>query len=67
MRIVEGLERNIRQVSTKAEKEIVLEALKECRFNRTKIAEFLKISRKTLFNKMKQYSIMNYVDIYFVH
>ena len=53
MRIVEGLERNIRQVSTKAEKEIVLEALKECRFNRTKTAEFLKISRK----KMKQYNI----------
>ena len=57
MRIVEGLERNIKQVSTKAEKEIILEALKECRFSRTKTAEFLKISRKTLFNKMKQYSI----------
>ena len=57
MRIVEGLERNIKQVSTKAEKEIILEALKECRFNRTKTAEFLKISRKTLFNKMKLYSI----------
>jgi len=57
MRIVEGLERNIKQVSTKAEKEIILEALKECRFNRTKTAEFLKISRKTLFNKMKQFNI----------
>lgn len=55
--IVEGLEKNIKQVSTKAEKEIILEALKECRFNRTKTAELLKISRKTLFNKMKQYSI----------
>ena len=55
--IGEGLEKNIKKVSTKAEKEIILDALKECRFNRTKTAELLKISRKTLFNKMKQYSI----------
>ena len=55
--LVEGLERNMKQVSTKAEKEIILEALKECRFNRTRTADFLKISRKTLFNKMKQYNI----------
>jgi DNA-binding NtrC family response regulator len=55
--IAEGLERNIMHVSSKAEKEIILEALKECRYNRTRTAEFLKISRKTLFNKMKQYSI----------
>lgn len=55
--IVDGLEKNIRQVSSKAEKEIILEALKECKYNRTKTAEFLKISRKTLFNKMKQHSI----------
>ena len=53
----EGLERNIRQVSTKAEKELILEALKKCRFNRTKTAEFLKVSRKTLFNKMREYDI----------
>jgi DNA-binding NtrC family response regulator len=53
----EGLEKNIRQVSIRAEREIIVEALKECRFNRTKTAEFLKISRKTLFNKMKQYGI----------
>jgi DNA-binding NtrC family response regulator len=52
-----GLEKNIKQVSTKAERELILEALKECRFSRTKTAELLKISRKTLFNKMKQYDI----------
>jgi DNA-binding NtrC family response regulator len=52
-----GLEKNIRQVSTLAEKEMIMEALKVCRFNRTRTAEYLKISRKTLFNKMKQYEI----------
>jgi len=52
-----GLEKNIKQVSTKAERELILEALKECRFSRTKTAELLKISRKTLFNKMKLYGI----------
>lgn len=57
MDIIEGLEKNIKQVSIKAEKEIILEALQRCRYNRTKTAELLKISRKTLFNKMKLYSI----------
>ena len=57
MNIVEGLEQNIKQVSVKAEKEIILEALQTCRYNRTETAKLLKISRKTLFNKMKQYSI----------
>ncbi len=52
-----GLEKNIKNVSIVAEKEMIIEALKVCRFNRTKTAEFLKISRKTLFNKMKQYNI----------
>lgn len=55
--IEKGLGKNMKQVSTKAEREIIIEALKECRFNRTKTAELLIISRKTLFNKMKQYKI----------
>ncbi|MCK5135245.1 MAG: sigma-54-dependent Fis family transcriptional regulator [Bacteroidales bacterium] len=55
--LIEGLEKNIKQVSIRAEKELILEALQACRYNRTKTANLLKISRKTLFNKMKQYSI----------
>ncbi len=40
-----------------AEKEVIIEALSRNRFNRSLAAKSLKISRKTLYNKMKKYSI----------
>jgi DNA-binding NtrC family response regulator len=39
------------------EKQNILEALSSNRFNRSLAAEALKISRKTLYNKMKKYSL----------
>ncbi len=52
-----GLEERIRQFSIKHEKIIILKALEKCNNNRTNTAILLKISRKTLFNKMKKYGI----------
>jgi len=52
-----GLEEYTKELITKIEKEIILKTLEECGENRTKTAEKLKISRKTLFNKMKQYDL----------
>jgi DNA-binding NtrC family response regulator len=50
-----GLERYIKILSEQAEKKIIREALDRTGWNRTETARQLKISRKTLFNKMQQY------------
>ena len=41
----------------KTEKEVVIKALEQCKFNKTDTASSLGISRKTLFNKMKKYGL----------
>jgi DNA-binding NtrC family response regulator len=50
-----GLEPYIKTLSEQAEKRIILESLDRTGWNRTETARQLKISRKTLFNKMHQY------------
>lgn len=52
-----GLDRKVRQLNSQLEKELILEALRDCNYNRQKTAEQLQISRKTLFNKMKQHDL----------
>jgi DNA-binding NtrC family response regulator len=52
-----GLDENLRQINAKLEKELVLDALVKTDYNRTETAKLLKISRKTLFNKMKLYGL----------
>jgi transcriptional regulator with PAS, ATPase and Fis domain len=49
---------NRKQSISQTEKEIILQALKKCRGNRTKAAEILGISRTTLYQKMKRYQII---------
>jgi len=48
---------NLRTINEQAEKELILDTLKKCNYNRTLTAEALQISRKTLFNKMKRYGV----------
>jgi DNA-binding NtrC family response regulator len=52
-----GLDENLKSINSKLEKELIIEALGKCNYNRTEAANLLKISRKTLFNKMKQYNL----------
>lgn len=52
-----GLDENLKSISSKLEKELIIEALSKCNYNRTDTAIYLKISRKTLFNKMKQFDL----------
>jgi len=52
-----GLENQVLELTNKIEKELIIKALEKCTQNRTSTAELLKISRKTLFNKMKQYGL----------
>ena len=52
-----GLDVNLKQISSKLEKELIIEALTQCNYSRSEAADLLKISRKTLFNKMKQYNL----------
>jgi DNA-binding NtrC family response regulator len=52
-----GLEAYVKSVAEQTEQRIILDALTETHWNRTEAAEKLKISRKTLFNKMQQYGM----------
>jgi len=52
-----GLEPYIKTLAEQAEKRIILETLGRTGWNRTETAHQLRISRKTLFNKMQQYGL----------
>lgn len=52
-----SLDEKVKEINAQAERELILDALRSNNYNRTKTAEFLKISRKTLFNKMKLHHI----------
>ncbi len=55
--LADGLEAYVKSLTEQAERRIILETLNETNWNRTAAAEKLKISRKTLFNKMQQYGM----------
>ena len=52
-----GLEARVRRINEEAERQIILDALGQTNWNRTAAAQRLKISRKTLFNKMQLYGL----------
>ncbi len=54
-----GLEAYVCSLTEHVERQVILQALQETDWNRTEAAEKLKISRKTLFNKMQQYGIVH--------
>jgi two-component system response regulator HydG len=47
--------KDLKDVSTKAEFETIMNVLKEVNFNKSKAAEILNIDRKTLYNKIRNY------------
>jgi two-component system response regulator HydG len=48
-------ESSLKEASIDAEYEMILQALKESNYNKSKAAQLLKIDRKTLYNKMTLY------------
>jgi len=52
-----GLDSYIRDLSRDIERRIIMQTLKEVNWNRSEAARRLKISRKTLFNKIVQYHL----------
>lgn len=50
---------NLKSASIDAEFETIMEALKKVNFNKSKAARLLNIDRKTLYNKMKEYQLIN--------
>ena len=52
---------SLSEVAAKAEKEHILKILESTKGNKTKAAEILGISRKTLWEKVKAYNIEDFV------
>lgn len=50
---------DLKDAATRAEYEAIMKVLKEVNFNKTRAAEILRIDRKTLYNKIKNYEESN--------
>lgn len=50
-----SFENKLKNANLDAEYEVILDALKQANFNKSKAAKLLNIDRKTLYNKMKQF------------
>jgi DNA-binding NtrC family response regulator len=55
--VSDGLEDYLHRLTEKTEKQLISNALYRTNWNRTAAAERLRISRKTLFNKIKYYGL----------
>jgi len=54
----DGIENYMNEMNARIEKEIIARTLEKCDGSRTRTAQTLKITRKTLFNKMKKYGLL---------
>jgi two-component system response regulator HydG len=54
-----GFEHKLKVANIDAEYEVILDALKQANFNKSKAAKMLNIDRKTLYNKMRQFKEFN--------
>lgn len=57
-----SLENKLKSANLDAEYEVILDALKQANFNKSKAAKLLNIDRKTLYNKMKQFKAFKMED-----
>jgi two-component system response regulator HydG len=57
--ILKPADLNLKAASIDAEYEIIFSALKQVNFNKSKAAKMLNIDRKTLYNKIKEYQLVN--------
>jgi len=55
----ENLPNALKAVGIDAEYELIVKVLKQVKFNKSKAAKLLNIDRKTLYNKLEQYQILN--------
>lgn len=53
----EQSEVNLKKASSEAEKQVILDALHQSNYNKSKAAKMLDIDRKTLYNKINQFNI----------
>lgn len=53
---------DLRSMNEKTEREMIINTLIKVNYNKSKAASLLKIDRKTLYNKLKQYKILNTDD-----
>ncbi len=56
---VSSLDKKFKTANIGAEYDVIIEALKQVNFNKSKAAILLNIDRKTLYNKMKEYKAIN--------
>ncbi|MCW3123595.1 MAG: sigma-54-dependent Fis family transcriptional regulator [Flavipsychrobacter sp.] len=54
-----GYENKLKTANLDAEYEVILDALKQSNFNKSKAAKLLNVDRKTLYNKMRQFKEFN--------
>ena len=54
-----SFENSLKNANMDAEYEVILSALKQVNFNKSKAAKLLNVDRKTLYNKMKQFKDFN--------
>ena len=52
-------ENKLKSANLDAEYEVILDALKQANFNKSKAAKLLNVDRKTLYNKMRQFKEFN--------
>lgn len=56
--LINGEIKPLNEVVAQVEKDMIIKALKQCKGNKTKAAKLLGISRKSLFNKIRDYNII---------